>query len=845
MLNNSPEVTSTAVDNPSLASPATRLVVTDEAVILDVSLRGDGPPPVTRIRLGVQVDGADLAPGASLLRTRERAASGTWTARTGKASGLRSYRHRELVHELRTTGGQLWQIHVREAQDGVAVRYALPELQGHAALQADLTAFSLDDFDRAWPLEYQTWYETPRRGVDLPLPDATSGLPLLLRRSSGSDYALVTEAAIDGRHSGAHLELDPDTARFVLADSAVEITRGVITPWRVFVLGALEQIVETHLVDELAPEPPREYADADWVRPGRAVWSWWSDFYSGAQLDQQKQFVDGAAALGWEHLLIDCGWDPAWIPDIVEYASRRGIQVHLWAVWHDLDGPENLSRLALWRSWGVAGIKIDFMESESKDRYRWYDTILAESARLCLMVNFHGSVIPRGWARTWPQVIAYEAIRGAEYYVFYQDAPLTAEHNVIQPFTRNVIGAMDYTPVAFTAPGRQTSDAHELALAVVYESGITHFAEDPEIYRARPAAARLLAELPPVWDETLLLAGSPDTEAIIARRSADRWFIGGIATGGSRSLTVPLCRLGAGPWHAWIVDDEETGGLKAAETTPNEVLNVTLADDGGFAAILARQGSTLFRAEERPVQPPVDVQPHIKMLEAGCAQLQLPVDTTPRPEPGWRVRELGEGRWRIEAPPSLRPGEIGVLTVERATSQVPVLSHVRLVQPLGEDVYRLSALGMTGFENESGPVERDQSNGGGNPGDGQRMRIAETEHDDGFGVSTPSRLSFYIGGRADRMDVQVGVDDESPGTSAIARVLGDGAVLAETKVVSGRPAQVVTAGLRDITELVLTTEPDGADLPPAHVDWASARVTGAPVYSRSESIGKRKEEHDG
>ena len=113
------------------------------------------------------------------------------------------------------------------------------------------------------------------------------------------------------------------------------------------------------------------------MRPGRAAWSWWSDFYSGAQLEQQKHFVDVAAELGWEHLLIDCGWEETWVPEIVAYASLRGIQVHLWTVWHDLDGPEKLARLALWRSWGVAGIKVDFMESESKDRYRWYDSVLA------------------------------------------------------------------------------------------------------------------------------------------------------------------------------------------------------------------------------------------------------------------------------------------------------------------------------------------------------------------------------------------------------------------------------------------------------------------------------------
>lgn len=787
----------------------------------------DEHPIVQGIALGIRVNGVDLGADVGLVRSQVSTERGSWHARSGKATGPQVYEHQDVVHRLRHASGTEWQLQVREARDGIALRYVLDDLQGHARLDADLTTVPLSAFDRAWVLDYQTWYETPRHGIDLPATEVETGLPVLLR-GAGTDaplrYLLVSESGIDGRFTGAHLHLGPDGARVRLADEAVEVTRGPVTPWRTFVLGELADVVESRLVDELAPAAAPLLEDASWVRPGRAAWSWWSDFYSGAQLEQQRRFVDAAAELGWEHLLIDCGWDPVWVPDIVEHASRRGIQVHLWTVWHDLDGPENLRRLELWRSWGVAGIKVDFMESEAKDRYRWYDTVLAETARLGLMVNFHGSVIPRGWARTWPQVVGYEAVRGSEYYVFYQGTPLTAVHNVIQPFTRNVVGAMDYTPVAFGAPDRETSDAHELALAVAYECGITNFADDVAAYLSRPEAARLLAELPPSWDETRLLAGTPDTEAVIARRSGDRWYIGAIAGGEARTLNVPLDRLGGGTWQAWVVTDAAEGGLVAGATDGlRDELVVSIAANGGFAAVLAPSGATLFRSAPNPVRGPLLVEPAVQMLSPdGCVDLRTEPGALLRPAPGWTAESVEPGRWRVRAPRTVRPGEVGVVTVERPGTEVPVQTHARIVVPLTPGEHALSSVAIVAFENQSGPVERDTSNGGGNPGDGDRMRVAGTEHGTGLGVSTPSRVTIHLGGGADRLVVAVGIDDETPGTHAVARVLADGRELAAVDLHAGDAAASVDVDLRGVDVLELVTGSTGGT--PAHVDWASGRI---------------------
>ncbi|SDK59167.1 Glycosyl-hydrolase 97 N-terminal [Glycomyces sambucus] len=808
-------------------------------------------PGLGELRLGIRLGGTDLDIDSQLVRTTEREVEDEWTARSGKAVGTHRYRHTEQVHELRHASGLDWQVHVRTGADGTAVRYAAARLEGHHRLDADRTRLhlsqpgpdradldsagldraSIDRPTRVWALDYQTWYETPRFGADLPdLADGAYGFPFLVR--TGDACVLATESGIDGRFSGAHAETADGVLAFVLAEP-YEVTRGPLTPWRVFLTGSLARIVESRFVDELAPAPLEATGDTSWVRPGRAAWSWWSDFYSGAQLDRQRHFVDAAARLGWEHLLIDCGWDETWVPEIVAYASRRGIQVHLWAVWHDLDGPEGLAKLALWRSWGVAGVKVDFMESESKDRYRWYDTVLAETARLGLHVNFHGSVIPRGWARTWPQVVGYEAIRGSEYYVFFADTPLSAAHNVIQPFTRNVAGAMDYTPVAFGAPGRTTSDAHELALSVAFECGITHFADDVDAYLARPHAARFLAELAPAWDETLLLAGDPDREAVVARRSGDRWFIGAIATGEARTITVPLDRLGIDGYEAWTVSDGEDG-LTAAQSTVDGLLTVDLAEHGGFAAILAPVG-TLLRAAPRPELAAPYLEPAIALADAdGAAEIATEPGAALRLAPGWTADDLGGGRWRVRAPRSLAPGRAGVVTVEipgpdgpaafAPGPEVPVVAHARVVRPLTEGTHRLSALSMTAFANESGPVERDTSNGGGNPADGRPMSIAGTGFTDGLGASTPSRIDLHPGGTADRLTLRVGVDDETPGTAARVSVHGDGREIFAAVVASGQPAVAVDLDLTGVTALSLRSDALPEHAEPAHVDWAAGRL---------------------
>ncbi|WP_051457801.1 glycoside hydrolase family 97 catalytic domain-containing protein [Microbispora sp. ATCC PTA-5024] len=815
--------------------------VTDTGVRLYVSR--DGERVLDGVPLGFTVDGVELGTAAELVHVAERTVRDRFRARSGKAVGEHRYEHREVVHTLRESGVE-WQVVLRVARDGVAVRYAMPALDGTARVTADRTAVTLPAGSRSWVLDYQTWYETPRYGADTAeLAGGAYGLPFLARLD-GDLHVLITESGIDGRFAGAHVragEPEPDggrTLRFTLADEAVEVTRGPVSPWRVVLVGTPPELVASLLVDELAPPASPELEEAAWVRPGRAAWSWWSDFYSGAQLDKQKHFVDVAAALGWEHLLIDCGWEETWVPEIVAYASRRGVQVHLWTIWRELNSPEDLRRLALWRSWGVAGIKVDFMESESKDRYRWYDTILTETARLGLMVNFHGSVIPRGWARTWPQVVGYEAVRGAEYYVFFENQALTAAHNVIQPFTRNVVGAADATPVAFGAAGRTTSDGHELGLSVAFECGITHFADHVDAYAGRPLAARFLAELAPFWEETALLGGDPDSHAVVARRSGDRWFVGCVATGEARAIHVPLGALGVGPdAQVWIVGDASTAavegaatGLAETTTTAGDGVEVKVARDGGFVAVVAPAGADLFRAAPRPVLPAPVVRPPVAEVGAdGTASLTTDADARLRLPAGWSAHRDGETGWTIRPAVSLAPGRLGVVTVERdGDDGVPIVAHARVVRPLTAGEYALADLPMIAFVNADGPVERDMSNGGGNPGDGRPMRVAGRGFERGLGTAPYSEARFHLGGHADTFTGAVGVDDESAGAAKVA-VLADDREMFTAVVRAGEPVTPFSVDVRGVRTLCLRGEAATPDDTGVHVDWVDTTVHVTPT----------------
>jgi hypothetical protein len=253
--------------------------------------------------------------------------------------------------------------------------------------------------------------------------------------------------------------------------------------------------------------------------------------------------------MNWPYTLLDWEWDAMGnggkLEDAVKYIHSKGVKP---LIWYNSGGPHTgvratprdrmlthesrVEEFTKLRKMGFAGVKVDFFESEKQEMIKYYLDILEDAAPFEMMVYFHGCIVPRGWARTYPNLMTYEAVRGAEWYNNTPDFTIPApEHNATLPFTRNVVGAMDYTPVTFTNSQfpHITSYGHELALSVLFESGIQHMADRPEGYDELPDAAKtFLKNVPNAWDDTKLLDGYPGQDVIIARRKGIDWYIGGI-----------------------------------------------------------------------------------------------------------------------------------------------------------------------------------------------------------------------------------------------------------------------------------------------------------------------------
>ena len=220
-------------------------------------------------------------------------------------------------------------------------------------------------------------------------------------------------------------------------------------------------------------------------------------------------------------------------------------------------------------------------------------------------MNFHGSTAPRGLERSWPNVLTSEAVLGAESYKGDVAVPITAAHNATLPFTRNAIGSMDYTPVTFSAARRQTSAAHELALSIVFESGLQHFADRPDAYLALPPARRWLRDVPPAWDDTRLLAGYPGDSATIARRSGRSWYVGAIAAGAPRAGAAPA-RL---PLPRPALPGADRGGRAGRDAAAARAARdrapraAPAARAGGRLRDPLRTGAALSQSGRRPGRP--------------------------------------------------------------------------------------------------------------------------------------------------------------------------------------------------------------------------------------------------
>ncbi|WP_171074661.1 glycoside hydrolase family 97 protein [Nonomuraea basaltis] len=557
---------------------------------LTLELRRAGRVVVEPSRLGLRAAHEDLSAGLEFAGMSERRVEESYRTVTGKRREHR-YAAREWTLSF-TKGEHRLDLQVRIGGGGMAYRYVVP-WAGPVTVMEEISEYVVPRGARAVLLPYENGrcdYEEIHRHTTVAAAEPILyGYPSLFQ--TGDAWMLITESNLDSGYAGSRLRFDGRAFRLDLPDPYVTAASPLVTPWRTTIVGDLAAIVESDLVTSLAA--PSKVEDTSWIRPGAAAWSWWSDGPSTRDLDAQKRWVGFAAAHGWPYVLADAGWNKEWMPELIAYARERGVGVWLWSHWQHVDTElEHREKLALWKEWGAAGVKIDFTESDGQDRMRWFDAILAATARLKLMVVFHGGTIPRGTERTWPQFMTAEAVKGAEWIKPKPGKqPLyPATHYLSLAFTRNVQGPMDFTPCTFTGV-RAISAGFELALSVLFESGIQHFADAIEAYEARPEALRLLSAVPAAWDETRLLSGDPADHILLARRSGEEWYVGAGVSGEARRLTVPLGFLDEGEWAAEIFRDAPGDRILAETVTVagGDKLDLAVPPNGGFTLHLRRE----------------------------------------------------------------------------------------------------------------------------------------------------------------------------------------------------------------------------------------------------------------
>jgi len=380
--------------------------------------------------------------------------------------------------------------------------------------------------------------------------------------------------------------------------------------WKVMMIGQLSDVVESTLVTDLSA--PCKLTDTSWIEPGVVSWVYWAYNHGSNDLNIIKKYVDLAATLGLPYVLIDAEWDEMKdgksVVDAVNYAKEKGVKPMIWynssVGWvngapgpkYRLNKSEDREKEFAWcESIGVAGVKIDFFSGDNNMNMAYCIDLMESAAKHHLLVNFHGATFPRGWMRTYPNLLSTEGVYGAEW---YNNVPTftnrAAAHNATLPYTRNVVGSMDYTPCAFSDSQHPhiTSHAHELALTALFESGLQHLADRPESFLAQPQEVKnYLGELPAVWDETIFLGGYPAESAIIARKSGTTWYIAGInGTDQEQTLTFSTKRLkGLGKY---VTQFRDSGNKNAPWdiTRSNTVETVQKCQPrGGFVIVVKKK----------------------------------------------------------------------------------------------------------------------------------------------------------------------------------------------------------------------------------------------------------------
>lgn len=573
----------------------------------------------------------------------------TYQIVAGKANHARD-RYRELRVRLIESlpSRRRMDLTFRVFDDGAAFRYTLPAQEGVTDFDIvkENTAFQFPENMKAWAFQINTFHSS-FEGLYLPtmlrdIPDTGEVYPpLTMQRADGVTLS-VTESDLSD-YGGMYLRGEGGNGLQVVlpphpdgSGACVHGRTPFSSPWRVLMIGDRPgDLIESTIILNLSP--PCALDDVSWIRPGKAIFPWWPDFYSDRPgvpselgFENQKYYIDFAAENHIAYLEMEPPWYgdtddcinnplryditrpvPALrLPELFAYAKSKGVGIFLWAHWDNVDRQGD-SAFALYRTWGAVGVKIDFMNRDDQEMVRWYQSTLRKAAAYRLMVLFHGAYKPTGLQRTYPHLLSQEGVFGNEQNKVTR--LVSPAHTVTIPFTRMLAGPMDFTPGGFRnatekefrpdyrRPMVMGTRCHQLAMFVVYESPLMMVCDDPGAYRGEPGFD-FIREVPATWDETRVPGGSIGEYVVIARRSGQDWYIGGMTDWSPRRIPVALSFLGEGTFHAEMytdapdADTHPTGVTVETRTvTAGDTLTIPMAPGGGFALRLVKKNQSFLR----------------------------------------------------------------------------------------------------------------------------------------------------------------------------------------------------------------------------------------------------------
>lgn len=599
----------------------TTLRVAEDGSSFSIVRRGE--TVIAASPLGLELDGAP-ALGALKLESREDAnVDRTIPLIATKASSARDHYRGATLAFREAGGGRRLFIDARAYDDGVAFRYRLDET-GPVRLRGERTAFvpAGDPSCFVTPVDGAHEANFERLKISQLKTDAAYDVPVVCATPSGRTHYAITQAHLEG-YTGAAFRRDGNALKLRLSGvpkregAAYVSSGGLRTSWRAVMLAdRAGEMIASHLVGNLNPDPQGDFS---WVKAGKTSWDWWSGPLAGVKPDlaAYKRFIDFAGESGFAYHLIDAGWAfgatpccdaapgtdvtrPAEgidMPALVRYAADKGVGLLVWVHWEHL-APRMDEVLDTYVRWGIQGVKVDFMNRDDQDMVAFYQRLAEATARRKLLLDMHGAYVPAGLQRTFPNYITQEGVLGAEW--SKMDKRVTPRHNLTLPYTRMLVGPMDYTPGGFrnapppqfevreVMPQVQNTRGQALAMYVVYDSPLQMVSDDPSNYRGE-LGFDFIQRVPAAWDETRFIAGEPGEHIVLARRQGKTWYVGAMT--GDQALTqkLPLGFLPPGRWKATIWQDGEV--VREVRRTQRTVTNkdrlsLSLAAAGGAAVVL-------------------------------------------------------------------------------------------------------------------------------------------------------------------------------------------------------------------------------------------------------------------